>query len=53
MYGGRRKKKTQGEWAGEDKGRMRVLERVWRKRKRRGGNRDQHVGGVDSTGYCQ
>ena len=29
---------------------MRVLERVWRKRKRRGGDRDNVCGGGDSIG---
>ena len=29
---------------------MRVLERVWRKRKRRGGERDNVCGGGDSIG---
>ena len=29
---------------------MRVLERVWRKRKRRGGDRDNVCGGRDSIG---
>ena len=51
VYGGRRrkkKKKNQRERAGEDEGRMRVLERVWRKRKRRGGDRDNVCGGGDS-----
>ena len=51
MYGGRRKKKkNQRERAGEDEGRMRVLERVWRKRKRRGGDRDNVCGRGDSIG---
>ena len=51
VYGGRRKKKKkQRERAGEDEGRMRVLERVWRKRKRRGGDRDNVCGGGDSIG---
>ena len=49
-YGGRRKKKkNQRERVGEE-GRMRVLERVWRKRKRRGGDRDNVCGGGDSIG---
>ena len=43
-----KKKKNQRERAGEDEGRMRVLERVWRKRKRRGGDRDNVCGGGDS-----
>ena len=43
-----KKKKTQRERAGEDEGRMRVLECVWRKRKRRGGDRDNVCGGGDS-----
>ena len=46
----KKKKKNQIERAGEDKGRMRVLERVWRKRKRRGGDRDNVCGGGDSIG---
>ena len=53
MCGGEKeekKKKTQRERAGEDEGRMRVLERVWRKRKRRGGDRDNVCGGGDSIG---
>ena len=52
VYGGRRKKKkkNQRERAGEDEGRMRVLERVWRKRKRRGGDRDNVCGGGDRIG---
>ena len=51
VCGGRRKKKkNQREQAGEDEGRMRVLERVWRKRKRRGGDRDNVCGGGDSIG---
>ena len=52
VYGGRRKKKkkNQREQAGENEGRMRVLERVWRKRKRRGGDRDNVCGGGDSIG---
>ena len=45
-----KKKKKQREQAGEDEGRMRVLERVWRKRKRRGGDRDNVCGGGDSIG---
>ena len=45
-----KKKKNQREQAGEDEGRMRVLERVWRKRKRRGGDRDNVCGGGDSIG---
>ena len=45
-----KKKKKQRERAGEDEGRMRVLERVWRKRKRRGGDRDNVCGGGDSIG---
>ena len=45
-----KKKKNQREWAGEDEGRMRVLERVWRKRKRRGGDKDNVCGGEDSIG---
>ena len=45
-----KKKKNQREWAGEDEGRIRVLERVWRKRKRRGGDRDNVCGGGDSIG---
>ena len=38
VYGGRRKKKekNQRERAGEDEGRLRVLKRVWRKRKKKG-----------------
>ena len=51
VYGGKKKKK-QRERAGEKKERMRVrddlLERVWRKRKRRGGDRDNNVCGGDS-----
>ena len=47
------KKKNQKERAGEDEGRMRVLERVWRKRKRRGGDRDNVCGGGDSIGKKQ
>ena len=51
MYGGRRgKKKNQRERAGEDEGRLRVLERVWRKRKRRDGDRDNMCSGGDSIG---
>ena len=52
VYGGGRekKKKNQRERAGEDEGRLRVLERVWRKRKRRGGDRDNVCGGGDSVG---
>ena len=42
------KKKKTRERAGEDEGRMRVLERVWRKRKRRGGDRDNVCAGGDS-----
>ena len=45
-----KKKKNQREWAGEDEGRMRGLERVWRKRKRRGGDRDNVCHGGDSIG---
>ena len=45
-----KKKKNQRERAGEDEGRMRVLERVWRKRKRRGGDRDNVCGGGDNIG---
>ena len=45
---GEKKKKNQRERAGEDEGRLRVLERVWRKRKRRGGDRDNVCGGGDS-----
>ena len=48
--GKKKKKKKQRERAGEDEGRMRVLERVWRKRKRRGGDRDNVCGGGDSIG---
>ena len=51
MYGGK-KKKTQRKRAGEKKERMRVLddllERVWRKRKRRVRDRDNNVCGGDS-----
>ena len=46
------KKKNQRERAGEDEERMTVLddflEHVWRKRKRRGGDRDNMCGGGDS-----
>ena len=49
-----KKKKKQRERVGEKKERMRVLddilERVWRKRKRRGGDRDNVCGGGDSIG---
>ena len=45
-----KKKKNQRERVGEDEGRIRVLERVWRKRKRRGGDRDNMCGGGDSIG---
>ena len=51
VYGGRRKKKkNQRERAGEDEWRMRVLECVWRKKKKRGGDRDNVCGGGDSIG---
>ena len=46
----KKKKKNQRERVGEDEGRMRVLERVWRKRKSRGGDRDNVCGGGDSIG---
>ena len=46
----KKKKKNQRERAGEDEGRMRVLERVWRTRKRRGRDRDNVCGGGDSIG---
>ena len=45
-----KKKKNQREQAGEDEGRMRVLEWVLRKRKRRGGDRDNVCGGGDNIG---
>ena len=52
VYG--EKKKKQRERAGEKKERMRVLddllECVWRKRKRRGGDRDNVCGGGDRIG---
>ena len=39
-----KKKKNQRERAGEDEGRMRVLERVWITRKRRGRDRGDSIG---------
>ena len=45
----KKKKKTRESELEKIKG-MRVLERAWRKRKRRGGDRDNVCGGGDSIG---